>query len=236
MNNWILLAHHNPALDPRLGWITDYTPKNINIKIIAFHHDDKENRVTNNGKERKLIKGNEVNEIISFIDDLFDTLIVQRRLSENKMYAEKHFARHIVRLIRLFALEIADGGEKKFVKLKDEASFILLCNHALIQEAKNEKEIPAGIIASDFYTLLAGVYLKLLWNRPLLYEAHEYHSEETPHMHNKTKKFLKELEKSFCKITDKRFIVTKELAQIAKKEFGLSFSEMMNAVPYSRLT
>ena len=56
MNNWILLVHHNPALDPRIGWITDYAPENINIKVIAFHQDDKENRVINNGKEKKLKK------------------------------------------------------------------------------------------------------------------------------------------------------------------------------------
>jgi hypothetical protein len=226
LKNWLLLVHHDPVLDPRISWICNHGPKNLHIESLAYEYDWSNHHSSLFYKHKKVIikKGLE----LSNYEQAISQLIEKNKTSENENQSKK-IASFIDLAIKLYL----DYEKINYnMNLKNKIRFLFRCTSGLMSFRECEKKPPQGIIASDFYTLFAGVYFCMLWDRPLIYEAHEYFSEETPRVPKAEKSFWKGMEKSLLKFTDERFIVTKELGAIAKKELGMPFFEMLNAVPF----
>ena len=220
--SWLLLVHHDPILDPRIQWICRLCPNGLSIEVLAYNMDYKHNKHCAFFKNRKYTYdyGSTAKQYEK-AGNLLMTKIIN--CNQKKMEDLKKI------FLDLFLIQFQEN-KNKF--LCDQQKFFFNCSSVLMESASFYKKIPDGIIASDFYTLLAGVYLSLIWDRPLIYEAHEYFTEETPNVSKADRNFWKHMEKSLLKFTDARFIVTKELGAIAKKELGMPFFEILNAVPF----
>jgi len=223
-SNWLLLVHHDPILDPRISWICRHSPQRISIEVLAYIKDYKTSKHWASYKNKKYTYHLEsAPDQYEKAVNLLMTKIIDCKNAEIKSLTKM--------FLDLYPKQFQ--ADKK-TYMNDGHKFLFHCSSVLMQAEYICKKIPDGIIASDFYTLLAGVYVSLLWNRPLIYEAHEYFSEESPNMPRTQSLFWKQQEKVLLKFTDARFIVTKELGLVAKKELSASFSELLNAVPLKK--
>ena len=242
--NWLLLAHHDPVLDPRIDWICRHCPKGISISTLAYFENwnTGDAGIMHNSHTRKykdVVKRFKFDTAMDYLADELESREKEslQKSAQIKAYFETAF--------QLLCYYIRGSNSCPGPYLKQKASkndmvifdskikYLYTCSCGLIASQSDIKQTPSGIIASDFYTLFAGVYLKLLWDCPLIYEAHEYFSEEVPNVPKNIKSFWKKMEMVLCRHTNKRFIVTKELGNIAEKELGLPFIETLNAVPFA---
>ena len=88
-----------------------------------------------------------------------------------------------------------------------------------------------GVIAADVDTLLSASILKEILNVPVVYDAHEYRSEEDHHAGIFEKKIFKDIERQLLNYTDARFIVSDGLRDLATHELGHEFKTLPNAIP-----
>lgn len=238
--NWLLLVHHDPVLDPRIDWICRHSPKGISISTLAYfaNWNTGERGIMHNSHTRKYKDVVKQFNFETAMDYLADELESRKKESLQKSSPIKAYFETAFQLLCYF-IRNADLYSQPNLKNKEseffasQIKYLYECSCGLIAYQSEIKKPLSGIIASDFYTLFAGVYLKLLWDCPLIYEAHEYFSEEIPNVPNNIRSFWKTMEMNLCRHTNKRFIVTKELGNIAKKELGLPFIEMLNAVPFA---
>lgn len=242
--NWLLLVHHDPVLDPRIDWICRHCPKGINISTLAYFENwnTGECGIMHNSHTRKYKEVVKNFKFDTAMDYLADELESREKESLQKPARIKAYFETAFQLL-CFSIRDTNLSAQPYLKQKESKNemaifaskikYLYECSRGLIAYQSYMEQRPSGIIASDFYTLFAGVYLKLLWDCPLIYEAHEYFSEEVPNVPNNIRSFWKTMEMNLCRHTNKRFIVTKELGNIAKKELGLPFIEMLNAVPFA---
>lgn len=227
--NWILLVSHRPEKDPRIGWIRAHAPEDIAINCVALDRDISEPRIE---KDQNGITVTIPYHLESNNENWVSELCINKRDSiAAKIYLWLgHFQK--AKPNRYSTLAVFEKHDCK------ERSLLLLSLLLDIREL-TDRLVSAtihldgicGIIAADFDTLLSASILKEILNVPVVYDAHEYRSEEDHHAGVFEKNIFKDLEKQLLNYADARFIVSDGLRDLATNELGYEFETLPNAIP-----
>lgn len=224
---WVLLAGHRPEKDPRLGWIRDAAPNDLNINIIAVDHEVNDIRFKQNKKNIEIVFPYHLN---SWREDWISDLCINNK---------DGIATKIYLWLKYFKKENRDSivhtlsknvSNKRAAHLYNIFSYYHGITTRLVSSTICCEGI-IGIIAADFETLLAAAILKELLNVAVVYDAHEYRSEEDHISEEWEKKLLKDIEISLLTYTDARYIVSDGLRDLATVELKSEFKALPNAIP-----
>jgi len=216
---WIQLVAHKPDQDPRVHWIEKFCPKNISIITIGY---DFENKMLYKQKKANKVKANSRND---FLANFF--FKNEKKLQNLNEITFNFYLWSETENITCSDFKKLNKNEQKITlsKIKDICFFNNIVNHCF------EKRKVNGIIASDFTTLFSSCLQGIKNNCPVIYDSHEFHSEEDHTKSKAYRDFWLSIEKTLVQYTNARFTVSKKLAQIASKKLNKKFSYLPNAEP-----
>ncbi len=225
--NWILLASHRPEKDPRIGWIRENAPEDISIHCLAVDYEAREIRIEQDDYGMQVTFPYELGvKDDSWVSELY---INKRDSLAAQIYL---WLGHFTKPNRRATLSVFERhtSEKRGWRLFYDLLNIRELTYRLVGPAISLGPV-SGIIAADFNTLLAAAIIKEILKVPVIYDAHEYRSEEDHHASEWEKSIFKDIERRLLRYTDARFIVSSGLSQLATIEMGHEFKTLPNAIP-----
>lgn len=232
--NVLLIAAHEPSLDPRLKWIEEGAPENMRIHQLG---------VLPPGSPPKQYTPSERGSL---------TLACPRVAYEGGR-CERWYSRvcldpagvagfHELQFLERGLLLSEDAfcevfgapyGCERLSKFKWYLQYILGTSATLLEMAERMRGIHA-VIATDLDTLPAGLIIKAMYNIPLVYDAHEYWPEADLSSFEFEKQFWISMERRLAAHADYRQTVSKGLAELMSEQYGCRFAFVANAEPISR--
>lgn len=227
--NVLLIAAHDPKIDPRLVWIEKAS---ISEKL-SIHQLGVLPPGTIEPTMNRTINGNVILAYPrqSWCADIFDQLFSRVGQSPSGMAGvqELLFLDHVLKLSDEKFCEIfgAPMGAKRNLQFRWYLRYLLDTAATLINQALNLRGVHA-IIATDLDTLPAALVLKGLFKVPLFYDAHEYWPEADTNSYEYEKQFWVELERRMVSHTDYRQTVSPGLATIMTEQYHAPFETLPN--------
>ena len=230
-HNVLLIAAHEPSLDPRLSWIEQGVGDNIKIHQLG---------VLSQQNKRIIIEfSNRGGFIAAYPRVRFNKGFLRRwypivGINPTGMAGlhELLFLEHLLTLSQDCFCEtlFASVGCERIEQFQWYLNYILDTSATLLSAAERMRGIHA-IIATDLDTLPVGLLLKSAFNIPLFYDAHEYWPEADPSSFEFERQFWVGMERRLVKHTDYRQTVSPGLAGIMSKQYGCDFNVTPNAEP-----
>lgn len=226
--NILLLAPHEPFKDPRLSWVSDSAPQNLNViqlglklqtseSMIVYHDElgDKfdQQHVPDTFNEALLIRASKTAAGAVGVEVL---LLLRRMLTLSE-----------VELSEQYALPYASCRNANFMWY---IRYFCRVTQILLAEAVMMRGLHA-IIASDLPTLLPALILKGLFDIPVFYDAHEYWPEQDAASFEFEKQFWQDLEKKLLVQTDYCQTVSSTLAALMTEQYQKHFESVPNCIP-----
>lgn len=233
--NVLLIAAHDPVVDPRLGWIEEGAPEPLRVHQLGVLRSE-----SDKPKVEATVRGNLL-------------LAFPRQPSGAALWAR--FAHHVAQsgagtaaVNELLSMaEAVDMSEDKFCRLfgappgaprnaqfRWYLQYILDISASLLDAASRMRGIHA-VIATDLDALPAALLLKGLFGVPVVYDAHEYWPEADASSLEFERDFWVGMERRLAALADHRVTVSDGLARFMARQYGLAFGSVPNSEPANRL-
>ena len=232
-SNVLLIAAHEPRVDPRLDWISSCAPDPLKIHQCGVLLPDRIVAVRKTSLNGSLY------------------LAKPRQSYEQKMGVEwlrlvqgqpagVAAVQELLTLNTILALPKKDFEEvfsspahgKRADAFRWYIQYILDTSASLLSSCLEMRGVHA-VIATDLDTLLAALVLKAVFKIPIFYDAHEYWAESEVDSLTFERAYWISLEKRLIGYTDYRQTVSPGLAKLLGEQYSCSFSYLPNCEPLS---
>jgi glycosyltransferase involved in cell wall biosynthesis len=229
--NVLLIAAHEPRIDPRLGWIANCAASPLKIHqcgVLPPHRENIIKETTPNGalylaaprlsyrhglwvEWQRLVKG-----------DPAGVAAVQEML-----FLEQALSLPGLEFAELFA---APPECERLVQFRWYIRYFLDTSATLLRLCLEMRGIHA-VIATDLDTLLPALVLKAVYKVPVFYDAHEYWAESDVNSFEFERSYWIALEKRLVTHADYRQIVSPGLAKLLGDQYHCTFDFLPNCEP-----
>lgn len=227
----LLLAAHEPRIDPRLSWISEYAPGQVKVHQFGVTAPDREDETTEllpNGTlysstpRRPFAK----RDLVEWINVANSDPAALEAIHE-LMFLDFALSLSLDGFAELFGAPISSGRIGEF---KWYLRYFLDTAATLLSSCGNISGTHA-VIATDLDTLLPSLIVSRLYDVPLFYDAHEYWPEADVNSQEFEKEYWISLEKRFVRHARYRQTVSPGLAHFMTEQYGATFHCVPNAVP-----
>lgn len=227
--NVLLIAAHEPSLDPRLGWIEHRAPDGIRIHQLGSSHPSATKDILQYTKRNALVISH---PRVSYRPGMLDRWYSSSLLSPAGMaginelkFIEASLAMPDEQFCRLFG---APMGCERVGQFRWYLRYILDTSATLIGQAVRLRGVHV-IIATDLDTLPVALALKGILSVPVVYDAHEYWPESDVASFEFEKQFWIGIERRMLVHVDYAQTVSPGLAQIMSAQYHRHFETVPNA-------
>lgn len=229
--NVLLIAAHEPRIDPRLDWIASCAPHPLKVHQCGVLLPDRGGAIrdtTPNGglyqarPRMSYVPGAWAHWLRLVNGDPSGVAAVQEMiaLEQTLQLPENEFA-------ELFA---APPGCERIMHFRWYLRYLLDTSETLLNSCLEMRGIHA-IIATDLDTLLPALVLKGIFKIPAFYDAHEYWAESDVNSFEFERAYWVALERRLVAHTDYRQIVSPGLAKLLSEQYHYSFDCLPNCEP-----
>lgn len=232
--NVLLLAAHEPSIDPRLAWIAQGAPSAIKVMQIGVLP------LGRTGIERFDPHGR--NLVLATAGIPFDRSMLVRwygaaskRSAGWAGLAELSLIANAVDLSLPQFLELFNAPDDERVdQFKWYLNYVLTTAATILANVERVRGFHA-VIATDLITLPVALIVKGLAGVPVIYDAHEYWPEADSEGLEFEKEYWIEMERRLVPHADYCQTVSPGLAELMTKQYGSEFSYVPNCEPLASL-
>lgn len=229
--NVLLLAAHEPRIDPRLSWISDFSPEQIKVHQFGVAASNGEGGVTKllshgalyTSTPRRSFQKSELIEWISIANG--DPVALQA--IHELMFLDYALSLSLDAFCELFGAPISSDRVPQF---RWYLRYFLDTAATLLGSCANISGTHA-VIATDLDTLLPSVVISRAYHVSLFYDAHEYWCEADVNSMQFEREYWISLERRFVRHARHRQTVSPGLAEFMTRQYGATFHCLPNAVP-----
>ena len=229
--NVVLLAAHEPSIDPRLGWIESHAKLPLRVhqagvlppEAASMQVDVTDNASLAMAYPRVVGRRGIISELFSIagqnpagVAGLQELSLIESALE----LGDNEFA-------KMFGCPVDHERNGQF---KWYLRYILDTSVTLIENLKRRRGMHA-LIATDLDTLPAALVLKGIFNIPVLYDAHEYWAESDPGALEYEIQFWTGIEKRMVAHCDYCQTVSPGLASLMSEQYEKVFHVVPNCEP-----
>lgn len=229
--NILLIAAHEPSIDPRLTWIANSAPKILNVHQLGVLQPTSKHGIVHFSKRSAFTMAYpRIRCAETFFSEWYPHVATSRAGSaglHELLFLQNTLALNKRNFCQIFH---APYDCNRISQFKWYLQYILDTSATLISQACRMRGIHA-IIATDLDTLAAGLVLKGIFKVPLFYDAHEYWPEADLASFEFEKQFWVEMERRLVIHADYRQTVSPEIAAIMKEQYECEFEVTPNAEP-----
>lgn len=231
--NVLLLAAHEPRVDPRLGWVEQSAPEGMLIHQLGVLPPNAPHNILHTTERGAMYKAVARTH---WTEGLYKQLYVYAK-HNNASVAALQELQYIEMLSRLNPVEFATIlgaplGNKRNEQFKWYLSYFLDTTATLLIEALEMRGVDA-IIATDLDTLHAALILKGIFGVPVFYDAHEYWPEADIASFEYEVQYWMGLEKRLTMHADYCQTVSLGLAEYMQSSYNVPFVAVPNCEPRS---
>lgn len=229
-HNVLLLASHEPSIDPRLSWIEQGAPQDINIHQLGVSPEREHLIAKLTSKNNLYIAAPRVPTKTQNISFLLKQIINEplgMAVASEFLFINYILSQGKDDFSEVFAAPISANRNTDF---RWYLRFLLDTNISLIESAMKLRNVHA-LIATDLVTLPAALILKSIFKIPVLYDAHEYWPEADVRALEYEEQYWRQLERRLVPYCDYCQTVSPGLAEIMQAQYGNKFSFVPNCVP-----
>jgi len=228
--NVLLIAAHEPRIDPRLDWIASCAPLPLKVHqcgVLLPNTKDIRQTMPNGAlymaSSRLSYKKGGWAEWFSLVngDPVGAVAVKELLFLEQALELPDH------EFAELFAAPI---GCKRLLDFRWYVRYFLDTSVSLLCSCFGMRGIHA-VIATDLDTLIPALIIKAVYKIPVFYDAHEYWAESDINSFEFEKTYWIALEKRLVVHADYRQIVSPGLADLLGKQYDCSFSSLPNCEP-----
>ncbi len=229
--NVLLIAAHEPRIDPRLDWIASHATSPLRIHQCGILLPDKEiviRETMSNGAMYQATprlsykRGMWLKWLRMVSGDPAGVAAVQEIL-----FLEQALGLPELEFAELFA---APAGCERLSQFRWYVRYFLDTTASLLSECFAMRGVHA-VIATDLDTLLPALVLKAVFKVPVFYDAHEYWAESDVNSFEFENNYWIALEKRLVGYADHRQIVSPGLAKMLGEQYHCSFDCLPNCEP-----
>ena len=232
--NVLLLAAHEPSIDPRLAWIAQGAPsaiKVMQIGVLPLGRTDIQ-RVDPRGRNLLLAKAGMP----------FDRSMLVRWYGAASKHpagwaglAELSLIANSLDLALPQFLELFNAPDNERVhQFKWYLNYVLTTAATILANVERVRGFHA-VIATDLVTLPAALIVKGLTGVPVIYDAHEYWPEMDSDGLEFEEEYWLEMERRLVPHADYCQTVSPGLAELMTRQYGCKFAYVPNCEPLSSL-
>jgi glycosyltransferase involved in cell wall biosynthesis len=229
--NVVLLAAHDPAIDPRLAWISEHAPPGLRIHLqgvlppetpLPLFAARPEGSLCAATPRRKFSPG--------FLESLYPAIL--RSSAGMAALAELQVIERLLQLPDDTFCEAlgAPIGCERVTIFRWYLQYILDTSMTLIESVLQARGVGA-LIATDLDTLAAALVLKGALGVPVVYDAHEFWSQADPSGFEFERQFWTGMEQRLVPHADRRQTVSPGLARIMADLYSCDFQIVPNCEP-----
>lgn len=234
--NVMLLACHDPVVDPRLGWIEERAPEGIRIQQLGVLRDPSLPPKLERTARGNLVMANpriaETDEFWTQVVELASATDAGRAAALELLRIRQWVAMPAERVLPLLGAPMAQQARNADVIWY--LHYILDTSAALIRAGLECRNYQA-IIATDLDSLPAALVLKAVSGVRVIYDAHEYWPEQDARSLEYEKEFWAGMESRLCVHADHRQTVSSGLAALMAALYGVPFDTVPNCEPLDRV-
>ncbi|MFZ4540624.1 MAG: glycosyltransferase family protein [Rickettsiales bacterium] len=231
----LLIAAHEPRVDPRLAWITRNAPAGMRIHQLGVlpplsplsEVEERQPQGLYLAMPRQGWRCEKINEWAN---------MVSRNPSGIAALHQLTFIHHATKLRDEEFCDLFGAPQKneRIIQFRWYLNYLLDSTYTLIEQATRLRGIQA-LIATDLETLMPALLLKSMFNIPVFYDAHEYWPESDVASLEFEKQFWVTLEAHLTPYADYRQTVSPNLAQVMSDLYHVPFNATPNCEPLSSL-
>lgn len=233
-HNVLVLAAHDPVLDPRLGWFEEGAGSTMRVCQLGGLEPGTQPRM-------EVLPGGTLSFAqprVSWTAELGERLLALLAHSPAGMAAAQEllFLQYAAQLPEesFCALFGAPPGAQRNGAFRWYVQYLPNIAATLLGPAMRMRGIHA-VVATDLDTLLPALVLKGLFGVPVLYDAHEYWPEQDVRGSEAEKDFWIALERRLVAHADRLQTVSPGLAALMSAQYGRPFETVPNCEPADRL-
>ncbi|MES2984395.1 MAG: glycosyltransferase [Pseudomonadota bacterium] len=231
----LLIAAHEPRIDPRLSWIASNAPASLRIHQLGVlpplsplsKVEERQPQGLYLAMPRQGWRPEKINAWMT---------MVGRCPAGTAALQQLTFIHYATKLrdddfCDLFG---APRKHERIIQFRWYLNYLLDTTLTLIEQATRLRGVQ-GIIATDFETLIPALLLKGMFNIPVFYDAHEYWPESDVFSLEFEKQFWVSIEGHLTPYADYRQTVSPDLADVMSDLYAIPFSATPNCEPRSGL-
>jgi glycosyltransferase involved in cell wall biosynthesis len=232
--NVLLLAAHEPRIDPRLSWIADFAPEAIKVHqfgqfgVAASNCEGGVAKLLPNGALYSSMPKRSIQkcEMIDWISIANGDPVSLEAIHE-LIFFDFALSLSPEAFAELFGAPISS---ERIPHFRWYLGHFLDTAATLLESCGNISGAHA-IVATDLDTLLPSLIISRFYNVPLFYDAHEYWPEADVNSQQFEMEYWISLEKRFVRHAHYRQTVSPGLAEFMTTQYGAPFHCLPNAVP-----
>lgn len=231
----LLIAAHDPVVDPRLAWIEEGAPEGMSVHQLGVLFPGRKTPRKDVTKRGNMI---EAQERERWQPETADWLLSRVGSDPAGMAGAQEllFLQSALRLPDAEFCELfgAPPPSHRLDFFRAYLQYLLDTAQSLVYRAVHLRGVHA-LIATDLDTLPAALVLKAMLRVPVLYDAHEYWPESDVEACEAEKQFWVGLERRMVAHVDACQTVSPGLAKLMSDQYGVQFATVPNCEPLDRL-
>jgi glycosyltransferase involved in cell wall biosynthesis len=229
--NVLVLAAHQPSLDPRFKWIAEGAPQSL--RVIQFGIVPEADKIAPASRSAnghltitEVRRRFEPNDIASWFRATATNDAGRAGLAEIELMAraldldENAFLEFV----------LAPEGSQRVVVFRSLLQYFLDTTATIVSAGLRMRGLH-GIIAADLDTLPAALILKGIFNVSVFYDAHEFWPEAEVGSFEFERQYWMEMEGRLVRHADRRQTVSSGLAALMGENYGCKFDVVPNCEP-----
>lgn len=230
--NVMLIAAHEPRIDPRLDWISSNAPSPLKIHQCGVLHPDKKSLI------REIMPNGTLYQALprmSYVPGDWAGWLALVKHSppgvaavQEMMFLEQALSLPKDKFAELFA---APAGCERITQFRWYLQYFLDTSATLLCSCFEIRGVHA-VIATDLDTLIPALVLKSVFGVPVFYDAHEYWAHSDVNSFEFEKCYWVALESRLVAFADYRQIVSPGLAALLSEQYSSPFSCLPNCEPW----
>jgi glycosyltransferase involved in cell wall biosynthesis len=234
-HNILLIAAHDPVVDPRLAWIEECAPASISVHqlgviqpgrgTLRFEISPRGHLVEAHARERW--NPETLTRIVPLVSASPSGMAGVQEL----LFLDSTLKLKDIEFCELFGASPASSRVEHF---RSYIQYLLDTAQSLLTRATECRGVHA-VISTDLDTLPVALILKGLFGVPIIYDAHEYWPEADVDSCEAERQFWIEIERRLVFHVDYCQTVSPGLASIMEAQYGVPFEVVPNCEPLARL-
>jgi glycosyltransferase involved in cell wall biosynthesis len=225
--NVLIIAGHDPSLDPRLSWIENGAPHGMKVHQLGSGADPTKKRIESTGRGNILVCA----ERVPFTEEDLEAMAVLagESVAGRAALAEIYHLHYLANRTpdQLATLIGAPREHPRIPDLKWYFRYFLTHAKTLASYIDSIENLDA-IIATDLDTLIPALLFKARLGIPVIYDAHEYWAESDLRSIECELPLWLGLEKRLVQHVDHAQTVSTSLAEIMTDDTGVHFHTLPN--------
>lgn len=233
--NVLLIAAHDPVIDPRLGWVEEGARGPVRVhQLGVLPPEATKSRVERTARGNLVMahprQSHTRSDFSHWMPLVADSPAGAAGMQE-LLFIERALALPEAEFCLLFG---APPGAARNAQFRWYLQYLLDTSATLLSNASAMRGIHA-LIATDLDTMPAALVLKGYFGIPVFYDAHEYWPEADPSSFEYERQFWIALERRMTAHADHRQTVSPGLADLMSRQYGVPFETVPNCEPVDRL-